>query len=429
VVIGTHALLQPGVRFRDLGLVIIDEEQRFGVRHKEWLKRLHATVDLLTMTATPIPRTLYYSLTGARDMSLIQTPPRERVAVETVIARNEDSVVRSAIVRELNRGGQVFYLHNRVMTIQRVARRLSELVPEARIAVAHGQMASGELSGIVRSFISGSCDVLLCTTIIESGVDIPRANTILVDRADRFGLADLYQLRGRVGRSNLKGHAYLLLPPRGPIEGEARKRMEALLRHSDLGAGFQLALRDMEIRGAGNLLGAQQSGHINAIGFGLYCQLLKRSVAALKGGKLPRVVETDVRLDFISLSAGKPDSPDSASIPSSYIEDEPLRIGIYRRIAEASDEEDVAALRTELADRFGPVPPPLDRFLKMVSLRVVCSAQGIRRVEIRDGKVMFEGISGLLMRGPRLPRLQQATTDLRLDEIIRLARTLRVWSR
>jgi transcription-repair coupling factor (superfamily II helicase) len=430
IVIGTHALLQPGVRFKDLGLVIVDEEQRFGVRHKEWLKHMREIVDVLTMTATPIPRTLYYSLTGARDMSLIQTAPRERIAVETIVTRNDDRTVRSAIMRELNRGGQVFYLHNRVMTIGRVARRLAELVPEARVAVAHGRMPASELSGIVGSFIGGNYDLLLCTTIIESGVDIPRANTILIDRADRFGLADLYQLRGRVGRSNLKGYAYMLLPPHGAVESEARRRLEALLRHSELGAGFQLALRDLEIRGAGNLLGDQQSGHINAVGFGLYCQLLKRSIAVLKGEKPAQIVETEVRLDFLSLTAERTDSGNSASIPSSYVEDEPIRIGIYRRMAEASETEEINAIRSELADRFGPVPAPLDRLLKVCALRAICARASVRRLEVRDGKAVFSReTGGPLMKGARLPRLRSANADEQLQELTRLAETIPDWSR
>jgi len=427
IVIGTHALIGSNVKFRDLGLVIIDEEQRFGVRHKEWLKKTRAMVDVLTMTATPIPRTLYLSMTGARDMSLIQTAPRERISVETVVSRNDDNVVRGAVLRELNRGGQAFYLHNRVMTIERAAARLRELVPEARIAVAHGQMPAAALSRIVRGFISGDSDVLLCTTIIESGTDIPRANTILIDRADRFGLSELYQLRGRVGRGKQKGYAYLLLP-HGRVEALARKRIEALMRHSELGAGFHLALRDLEIRGAGNLLGPQQSGHINAVGFGLYCQLLRRSVAKMKGDKVPEIVETEVVLDFITLSTSHPEDPSAAAIPYSYIEDEPVRVGVYRRMAEAADPADVKALRAELGDRFGRIPPALDRFLKICELRTVCAAQRIRRVEAREGKAMFEGPSGLLMKQRKFPRLSQGSPDACLNELLRLARTIPRWS-
>ncbi len=259
IVIGTHALVQPNIRFKNLGLAIIDEEQRFGVKHKERIKRMRLLVDVLTMTATPIPRTLYLSMTGARDMSLIQTPPEERMAIETRVERNADNVIRKAIMRELNREGQVFYLHNRVMTIERVHKRLVELVPEARIAIAHGQMSAGHLRTVMKAFVDGEHDILLCTTIIESGMDIPRANTILIDRADRFGIADLYQLRGRVGRSSHRGYAYLLLPPHGRPDHEARKRIDAIKRYTALGSGFSLALRDLEIRGAGNLLGAQKS--------------------------------------------------------------------------------------------------------------------------------------------------------------------------
>jgi transcription-repair coupling factor (superfamily II helicase) len=302
ILIGTHALLGEGVSFKDLGLLIIDEEQRFGVAHKERLKHLRQVVDVLTLSATPIPRTLYMSMTGARDLSLLQTPPRERLAVETKVARDNDSVIRTAIKQELNRNGQVYFLYNRVMSIGLMQRRLEALVPEARIALAHGQMPSGELAAVMHAFEAGEVDVLLCTTLVESGLDIPRANTILVHRADRFGIADLYQLRGRVGRSSQKGYAWLLLPEYGHIDEDSRQRIAALQKHSGLGAGFNLALRDLEIRGAGNLLGATQSGHIAAIGFGLYCQLLRRTIARLKGEQPPLLVDVDLSLDFLDYS-------------------------------------------------------------------------------------------------------------------------------
>ncbi len=426
IVIGTHALLQEGVQFKNLGLAIVDEEQRFGVAHKERLKELRRLVDVLTLTATPIPRTLYMSLTGARDMSLLQTPPRERVPIETVVTRVSDKVVRDAILRELNREGQVYYLHNRVMTIEWVAERLRALVPEAALRVAHGQMASSELAAIMREFAAGGFDVLLCTTIIESGVDIPRANTILIDRADRFGIADLYQLRGRVGRAAHKGYAYLLLPPHGRIETDARKRIAAVKQHASLGAGFHLALRDLEIRGAGNLLGAEQSGHISAIGFGLYCQLLQRTVAALKGEPLPPLVDVDVRLDFISLSPGADDLDAAAMIPYTYIEDEALRIGAYRRLAEATEVARLEAVAAEWADRFGPVPPPAQRLLAIARIRLAAAAAGLRRVEVRGDRVMLaDPEEELLMEEGRFPRLHAPGPDARLLELLRIVQTCR----
>lgn len=428
IVIGTHALVQPSVAFGDLGLVVIDEEQRFGVRHKEWLKDIRRLVDVLTMTATPIPRTLYLSMTGARDMSLVQTPPRDRTPIETVALKTSDKVVRSAILRELARKGQVFYLHNRVMTIDSVRHRLAALVPEARIGVAHGQMPSGELSRAMRAFIAGRFDVLLCTTIIESGTDIPRANTILIDRADRFGLADLYQLRGRVGRSRHKGYAYLLLPPHSRVEEVARRRIDAVMRHSSLGAGFNLALRDLEIRGAGNMLGTQQSGHINAIGFGLYCQLLNRTISRLRGEEPSRLVEVEVRLDFLSFSADAAQEGSAATIPYEYIEDEQIRLGAYRRIAECDGVRRVDDLREELTDRFGAMPPSLDRLLRLCVLRIVCADAGIRQVETRDTKAMFLGADAYLMSGGRFPRLTAETPTGKLEELIQLARTGGEWS-
>ena len=355
ILIGTHAIIQPGIRFKDIGLVIIDEEQRFGVEHKERLKRLRATVDILTLSATPIPRTLYMSMTGARDMSLLQTPPQERLAIETHVERDRDEIIRSAVLREINREGQVFLLHNRVLTMGIVLNRLKTILPEVRIGVAHGQMPPGELGAVMRRFEAGEYDLLLCTTIIESGLDIPRANTIIVNRADRFGLADLYQLRGRVGRSSKRGYAYLLVPPQGIMDAEARQRIDALKRHGGLGGGLNLALRDLEIRGAGNMLGAEQSGHIASVGFGLYCQLLRRTVARLKGEKPPPLVDVELTLDFITLSPGVL-GDDSSCIPYSYIEDDSLRMNFHRRIAAAATVAEIRDLRGELAERFGPEP-------------------------------------------------------------------------
>ena len=421
IVVGTHRLLQRDIRFRDLGLVIIDEEQRFGVEHKEHLKNLSRLVDVLTLTATPIPRTLYMSLTGAKDMSTIQTPPQDRLPIETIVAQNTDEVVRAAILQEQNRGGQVFYLHNRVLSIHVVFERLRKLVPEARIDIGHGQMHEKELASVMHRFVRGEFDVLLCTTIIESGVDIPNVNTILIDRADRFGMADLYQLRGRVGRYKHKAYAYLLLPRHGQLFDNARKRIGAIQRYSSLGAGFKLALRDLEIRGAGNLLGAEQSGHMAAVGFDLYCQLLQRTVAQLKGKPVPPIIDVELKLDFIDLSTADAQVERSAVIPAGYIEDENLRISLYRKIASAVAEPELDALRAEIQDRFGPVPEPLDRLLKVARLRLVAAGRGIQSIEVQEGKVMLMRAGDYLMESGRHPRLKAPGATARLEELIRIA--------
>jgi len=422
IVIGTHALLGSGVDFQNLGLLIIDEEQRFGVTHKEKLKQVRQIVDVLTLSATPIPRTLYMSMTGARDMSLLQTPPRERVAVETKVARDTDAVIRGAIRQELNRGGQVYFLYNRVVTIGLMQRRLEKLVPEARIAVAHGQMPAGALARIMREFEAGEIDVLLCTTIVESGLDIPRANTILIHRADRFGIADLYQLRGRVGRSSQKGFAWLLLSEYGHVDEDARQRIAALQKHSGLGAGFNLALRDLEIRGAGNLLGAAQSGHIAAIGFGLYCQLLRRTIARLKGDAPPLLVDVDLELDFLDFSPGAISPDRSACLPYSYVEDESHRMVLHRRVAEAASAREVRALRDELADRYGKPPPAVLRLLRLAELRVRAAQKKIGRIETREGKIYLykqRERSPLLAKG-RLPILKGQDAEQRLASVFRV---------
>ena len=426
ILIGTHALLGSNVAFQNLGLLIIDEEQRFGVTHKEKLKQVRQVVDVLTLSATPIPRTLYMSMTGARDMSLLQTPPRERVAVETKVARDADTVIRNAIRQELNRNGQVYFLFNRVMTIDLMRRRLENLVPEARIAVGHGQMPAAALARVMREFEAGEIDVLLCTTIVESGLDIPRANTILIHRADRFGIADLYQLRGRVGRSSQKGFAWLLLPEYGHVDEDARQRIAALQKHSGLGAGFNLALRDLEIRGAGNLLGAAQSGHIAAIGFGLYCQLLKRTIARLKGEKPPLLVDVDLEIDFLDLSPGTLDPDRSACLPYAYVEDEAHRMILHRRLAETTTLKEVRALHGELADRYGKPPAPVLRLLRLTELRVQAAHKKIGRIETRDGKIhlyRFRERSPLLINN-RLPLLKGNTPEQWLDAIFNALKKL-----
>ena len=418
IVIGTHALIQPTIAFKDLGLVIIDEEQKFGVLHKERFKHIRRLVDVLTLTATPIPRTLYMSMTGARDLSTIQTPPQERLAVETIVTPDSDNVIREAILRELNREGQVFFLHNRVHSIERLRERIQRLVPEARIGIGHGQMTAGALEEVMREFAQGEFDVLLCTTIIESGLDIPNANTILIDRADRFGLSELYQLRGRVGRSKHKAYAYMLLPTQSHVDPTARKRIQAIKQYSGAGTGFRLAMRDLEIRGAGNLLGASQSGHIAAVGFGLYCQLLRHTIAQKKGEPLPPVIDVDIIFDFLSLSPSDTGASHSAIIPATYIEDERLRVGMYRRIAETAFVKEVRALRNSFRDRFGPIPAECERLLKLAEIRILAAGKKIKSIEVEDAKIMLKRHNDYLMQaGGRFPRLKSTSPDDRLDEI------------
>ena len=389
IVIGTHALLTRKAAFRDLGLIIIDEEQRFGVKHKEFLKRLRATADVLTLSATPIPRTLYLSMTGARDLSLLRSPPRERVAVDTRIVTDSDEIVGAAIESEIARGGQVFFLHNRVTTIGKVEKRLKAIVPEARIVVAHGQMDNRTLARKMRDFEQGRYDVLLSTTIIESGIDIPRANTILVDHAETFGLADLYQLRGRVGRSSRQGRAVFLLPSAGLVDSDARERLAALKRHGGLGSGFNLAVRDLELRGAGNLLGSEQSGHIASVGFGLYCQLLQRTISAMKGETVKDIVDVKLNLDFIDLSPASEDEESAAALPYSYVEEDAQRMGFMKRFAEAMDLKGVKALAAELKDRFGAPPPAAKRMIRLAELRVLCAEAGIGIIDAKDRRAVL----------------------------------------
>ena len=434
IVIGTHRLLQSDISFKDLGLVVIDEEQRFGVLHKEKFKRLRTLVDVLTLSATPIPRTLYLALTGARDMSTIQTPPHDRLPVETIAAPYDERLIRDAIQRELNRGGQVFFLHNRVMTIQTVADRLKKLVPHARIVVGHGQMHSDDLEEVMTKFVNGEADVLLSTTIVESGLDIPNANTILIDRADRFGLSDLYQLRGRVGRYKHQAYAYLLLPRHANLLTDVRKRISAIKQYSTLGSGFKIAMRDLEIRGAGNLLGSEQSGHITAVGFELYCQLLKQSVSSLKGDKVKPRVEVRVALDFIetspesavpgpqsaSLGGHAPRITHHASLPHSYIPEPQHRIEIYRKLAQATDKPALDGLQKELRDRFGPLPPPVELLLLVGELKTLASERGITTLEVKEDKLMLTHHGDFITLGGKFPRLAKKDAKARLKEIKKL---------
>ena len=359
IVIGTHRLLQKDVEFHDLGLVVVDEEHRFGVAHKERLKSLRKSVDVLTLTATPIPRTLNLSITGIRDLSIIETPPPDRQSIKTVVTRFDRTVIREAIRRELARGGQVFFVHNRIESIFAVGNVLKEIVPEAKIGVAHGRMREDALEEVMSKFIKGENNVLLSTSIVESGLDIPAANTIIIDRADRFGLADLYQLRGRVGRSSQRAYAYLLVPGEDTLTETAQKRLRVLSELSELGAGFKLALHDLEIRGAGNILGAEQSGNITAVGFELYTHMLEQAVKELKGEEVTE--ETDPALDLKV----------SAFIPESYVPDTAHRLGIYKRLTGAKSEEELADLQEELKDRYGELTGPVKRLLQVMEIKVL----------------------------------------------------------
>jgi transcription-repair coupling factor (superfamily II helicase) len=434
IVIGTHRLIQNDIAFKDLGLVVIDEEQRFGVLHKEKFKRLRTLVDVLTLSATPIPRTLYLALTGARDMSTIQTPPHDRLPVETIATQYDERVIRDAIQRELNRGGQVFFLHNRVMTIETMRAKLQSLVPSARIVVGHGQMDSDELEEVMTKFVNGEADVLLSTTIIESGLDIPNANTIIIDRADRFGLSDLYQLRGRVGRYKHQAFAFLLLPRHARLLTDVRKRISAIRQYSTLGSGFKIAMRDLEIRGAGNLLGAEQSGHITAVGFELYCQLLKQSVGALKGEKVKPRVDVSVKLDFLGQSAVSSQQSVArgcersatnyqlltADLPHNYVTEPHHRIEIYRKLAQATDKPALDALQKELRDRFGPLPPPVELLLAVGEVKILASEKSVTAIEVEEDKLKLTRHGDFITLGGKFPRLTKKDAKARLKEIKRL---------
>ena len=426
VVVGTHRLVSSDVRFRNVGLLVVDEEQRFGVKHKELLKDRFRQVDVLTLSATPIPRTLYLSLMGARDMSLIETPPPNRQPVETIVSAYDERIFRDAIQREIVRGGQVYFLHNRVQTIERVAKRICELCPGANVVVGHGQMNEHELESVMRTFVAGDADVLVSTTIIESGLDIPNANTIIIDRADLFGLADLYQLRGRVGRSQTKVYAYLMLPR--DLMGAARKRVSAIKQYSDLGSGFKVAMRDLEIRGAGNLLGTAQSGHIIAVGFDLYCKLLRRAVETVSGSAHARRPPAGLRLDFLSTEETQwsraPGELAGAFLPASYIADPRTRIACYRRLAEAEDREAIDRLRAEWRDRFGPLPVQTENALLAATIRIEAARRRITMVEVRERRLMLTRRRELLQEDGRFPRLTASDPDSSLREILSSLETI-----
>ena len=375
ILIGTHRLLSRDIKFPDLGLVVVDEEQRFGVRHKERLKQLKKEVDVLTMSATPIPRTLHMSLVGLRDMSVIETPPKDRMAIQTVVAAWDEKLIRSAIEHELERGGQVYFVHNRVETIYEISEKIRELVPKARILVGHGQMSEGQLEKIMLAFMRHEADILVATTIIENGLDIPLCNTIVINRADRHGLSELYQLRGRVGRSNRRAYAYLLIPADRDLTDLARRRLAALKEFSDLGAGFKIAALDLELRGAGNMLGGEQSGHIDAVGFEMYTSMLERTVREIKGEVEEREVETQLNLGL------------NIRIPNEYITEENQRLRMYKRVAGVENESQLADVTGELTDRYGEPPQAVQNLLQYAALRMVSERVGVAQIERKRDQV------------------------------------------
>lgn len=403
VVIGTHRLLSRDVKFHDLGLLVVDEEQRFGVAHKERLKELRKNVDVLTMSATPIPRTLHMSLVGLRDMSVIETPPKDRLAIQTTVAPFSETLVKRVIEEEMARGGQVFVVHNRVESIASLATMVQRLVPRARVVVGHGQMRETELEKVMLKFIRNEADVLVSTTIIENGLDIPRANTIVINRADRMGLSELYQLRGRVGRSNQRAYAYLLVPPDVPLTPIARQRLAALKEFSDLGAGFRIAALDLELRGAGNLLGREQHGHIEAVGFDLYCQMMERAVAERKGEAVMPERRTTLNLG------------QEIRIPPEYIESENLRLRIYKRIAGLRSEAEREEVRRELTDRFGPPPPAVANLLDYSVLKALAEKLLVASVDRRGDQIAIKFYEDTPLGPERLVNLIRKRRDLRLD--------------
>ena len=420
IIIGTHRLLQKDITFKDLGIIVVDEEHRFGVSHKERLKQMRKHVDVLTLTATPIPRTLHMSISGIRDLSIINTPPEDRLAIKTIVAMFDDDLIRDAIMRELVRGGQIFFVHNRVQSIGAMADYLRRLVPEARIGVAHGQMKEKELERVMAAFVNKEYDILLSTSIIESGLDIPSANTILINRADRFGLAEIYQLRGRVGRSKHRAYAYLLTPPELTLTGDAKKRLKVLQELSDLGAGFRLATYDLEIRGAGELLGKAQSGQIAEVGFEMYIRLLEEAIKELKGEKMEREIEPEINLNV------------SAYIPEEYIPDERQRLNIYKRIASVSSETDITGLKEEIKDRFGGIPVSVDNLFRIMGIKLLLKQTKITELN-QKGSFIYMAFSNdtsvepqkLLRLMNRNPKKFRLTPDSRF--IASLEKGKEVW--
>jgi transcription-repair coupling factor (superfamily II helicase) len=404
IVIGTHRLLQTGVRYKDLGLVIVDEEQRFGVEHKEHIKALRTHVDVLTMSATPIPRTLEMSLAGIREMSTILTPPEDRHPILTYVGGYADKQVGAAIRRELLRDGQVFYVHNRVSSIEKAAKRLRELVPEARVVTAHGQMNEDKLEKIIQGFWEREYDVLVCTTIVETGLDISNANTLIVERGDMLGLAQLHQLRGRVGRGRERGYAYFLYPPESPLTETAHDRLATIAQNTELGAGMAVAMKDLEIRGAGNILGAEQSGHIAGVGFDLYVRLVGEAVDVFRrsAGAEPAEAEElgEVRVDL----------PIDAHIPHDYVPGERLRLEAYRKIASAPDASALDAVEEELIDRYGQPPAPVRRLLAVAAFRHSCRDTGVTEVSMQGNTIRFAPLPLPDSKLVRLKRLYPKAT-------------------
>lgn len=424
IVIGTHRLLSADLSYHNLGLVVVDEEQRFGVKHKEALKERFRQIDVLTLSATPIPRTLYFSLMGVRDMSTIDTAPPNRNPVKTEIHQYDERLIKKAIENELARGGQVFFLHNRVGTIEHLGDRIQELVPAAKIVIGHGQMAKDELEVVMHQFVEGEADILLATTIIESGIDIPNANTILIDRADRFGLADLYQLRGRVGRSDRQAYAFLFLPRDAVTGGDSRKRLNAIRQYTALGSGFRIAMRDLEIRGAGSLLGTQQSGHMAAIGFDLYCQLLRQSVETLQGKKHTRPADLVLRADILSFTEGRHEKGQlPAYLPASYIPEAKERVAAYRALATLGNPAELTALGDQWRDRYGRLPKSAKNLLLSTRLRLAGAAIGADLLEIKEKRLIIQKNGGYLS-GNQFPRLHGKSPEKQITEAIELLEAL-----
>ncbi|HUJ49576.1 MAG TPA: TRCF domain-containing protein, partial [Bryobacteraceae bacterium] len=397
IVIGTHRLLSKDVQFRDLGLLVVDEEQRFGVRHKERIKQLKHNVDVLTMSATPIPRTLHMSLVGLRDMSVIETPPKDRLAIQTLVAHFDPGLIRTAIEQEMSRGGQVYFIHNRVDSIYSRAASIQELLPNCRIGVGHGQMGEADLEKALLGFMRHEFDVFVCTTIAENGLDIPLANTMIIEHAERYGLSELYQLRGRVGRSNRRAYAYLLVPADTELSELARKRLAALKEFSDLGAGFKIAALDLELRGAGNILGGEQHGHIAAVGFDTYVRLLEETVHELKGEEAPLEVHATLNLGL------------DIRIPPEYIADEQQRLRAYKRIADAASAEAASELLGELEDRYGPTPEAVRSLLKFSVLKSAAAKLGIEAIDRRQGALNVKFHKDARVDPNRLMNLVTAT--------------------
>jgi transcription-repair coupling factor (superfamily II helicase) len=392
IVVGTHRLIQPDVQFKDLGLVIIDEEQRFGVTHKEHLKKLRTEVDVLTLTATPIPRTLYMALTGVRDISNLNTPPEERLPIITHVGPYSPRLIRQAVQRELERGGQIFFVHNRVQTINAMRMHLAKLVPEARVAIAHGQMPENELAQVMHKFTAGEIDILLSTSIIESGLDIPNTNTLIVDRADAFGLAQLYQLRGRVGRGAVRAYAYFFRHRRKPPTIEGQERLEVIAENTQLGAGYSIAMRDLEIRGAGELLGTRQHGYIVAVGFHLYTRLLADAIRRLRTSRDALVKPEIPESELLDISLSLPvnvDLPLAVGIPMDYISDQDLRLRLYRRLADLRDESAIDALGAEFHDRFGPLPEIVQNLFYQMRVKIRAEAAGLASVSSENGQFLL----------------------------------------